>query len=41
MLDYIYHMTLNIFSSRIFDVKTSRFPPLLRNFIMDVITERN
>ena len=38
MLDSIYHMTLKILQNCIFGVKTSRFPLILRNGIMDVIT---
>ena len=38
MSDSIYHMTLNLIKNHIFDVKMSRFSPLLHNVIMDVIT---
>ena len=38
MLDYIYHMTLQLLKNRIFGVKTSGFCHLLRNVIIDVIT---
>ena len=38
MLDSIYHMTLKLIKNSSFGVKMSRFPYLLRNVIMDVIT---
>ena len=38
MLDYIYHMTLNVLKNRIFGVKTSRLWHLLLNFIIEVVT---
>ena len=37
MLDFIYYMTLKTLKNRIFGVKMSRFSPLLRNDIMDII----
>ena len=37
MLVSIYNMALNYFKSH-FGVKTSRFPLILRNVVMDVIT---
>ena len=40
MLDSNYHRTLKLFENRIFDVKISRFCHLLRNVIVDVITQR-
>ena len=38
MLDSIYHMPLKITKKCIFCVKTSRFPFILHNVLMDVIT---
>ena len=38
MLDSIYQMTLKILKSCIFGVKTLRFPLILHNLIMDLIT---
>ena len=40
MLDSIYHRTLTFLRNRIFDAKTSILCHLLRNVIMDVITQR-
>ena len=40
MLDSIYHMTFKLLKNRIFCVKMSRFGHLLRNVLMDVITQR-
>ena len=38
MLDSFYHMTFKILKNCIFGVKTSRFPLILCNIIIDVIT---
>ena len=40
LLDYIYHMKLKLLKTRIFVVKTSIFCHLLRNVIMNIITQR-
>ena len=39
MLDYIYHMILELLKNHIFGVKTSKFCRILCNVTMDIITK--